>query len=80
MRRRSVRFRRSPNVACHWEGSQFVLEEFVSRSRIRVSHLAVSILGLAVLVYLPVHLALARLFGEQFSLSSRRRETLRSGA
>jgi len=43
-------------------------------------HLAVSILGLAVLVYLPVHLALARLFGEQFSLSSRRRETLRSGA
>ncbi|HKC26282.1 MAG TPA: hypothetical protein VKF32_16185, partial [Thermoanaerobaculia bacterium] len=44
MRRRTRRFTRSPNVACHWEGSEFVLEEFVSRSRIRVSHLAVSIL------------------------------------
>ena len=43
-------------------------------------HVAVSIVGLAVLVYLPVHLVLARLLGEQFSLSSRRRGTIRSGA
>src|SRR5256885_4936972 len=43
-------------------------------------HVAVSILGLAILVYLPVHLVLARIFGEQFSLSSRRGGTIRSGA
>jgi len=43
-------------------------------------HVVVSILGLAVLVYLPVHLVLARLFREQLSLSSRRRGTIRSGA
>jgi len=43
-------------------------------------HVAISIVGLALLVYLPVHLVLAHFFGEQFSLSRRRRATLRSGA
>jgi hypothetical protein len=43
-------------------------------------HVAISIVGLAVLVYLPVHLVLARLFGEQFSLSNGPRWTIRSGA
>jgi hypothetical protein len=43
-------------------------------------HLAISIVGLAVLVYLPVHLVLARFLGQQFSLSGRGRGTVRSGA
>jgi hypothetical protein len=43
-------------------------------------HLAVSIVGLAVLVYLPVHLVLSRFLGQQFSLSGRGGRTVRSGA
>jgi hypothetical protein len=43
-------------------------------------HLAVSIVGLAILVYLPAHLLLARFLGQQFSLSGRGGATVRSGA
>jgi len=43
-------------------------------------HLAVSIVGLSILVYLPAHLLLARFLEQQFSLSGRGGGTVRSGA